>query len=333
MGVELVVYRLRIGGFGAGRGYTSKLKTYDVDYNPYTDGPDIHYRMFATMFIILAILTSYTYMYPYLDSINSGLIVGFDQCSLRSYQIHHDQILCKSNSHVSMSFDVETHANSYVSFQQRMLVLSKDIESNPGPTDMEQVLIAIKASEDRVLGEIRSVKSEILSIKNDIVSVKNDQVKTKIEVNSVKQNQVDMSSDITNLQKDNKCLSELNDQMQLDIDFLHDTVDAKTVTIEKLEDDIDRLEVRARSDMMRIFGLPILPDESDENIGQHVVQNVLKVACPGVTWECDDLKRAFRVGGEAENQPPVVIVRFRYDDDKSKIFAGRDELRRHGTCK
>lgn len=160
--------------------------------------------------------------------------------------------------------------------------------------------------------------------------MKNDQVKTKIEVNSVKQNQVDMSSDITNLQKDNNCLSELNDQMQLDIDFLHDTVDAKTVTIEKLEDDIDRLEVRARSDMMRIFGLPILPDESDENIGQHIVQNVLKVACPGVTWECDDLKRAFRVGGEAENQPPVVIVRFRYDDDKSKIFAGRDELRRHG---
>ena len=53
--------------------------------------------------------------------------------------------------------------------------------------------------------------------------------------------------------------------MQEDIDFLSDTVDSKISTIEKLEDDLDqvRLDAGARSDMMRVFGFPVLQDETN----------------------------------------------------------------------
>lgn len=246
------------------------------------------------------------------------------------FEKHYSQIFCKSYLHVSTRLDAVTYANHYVGLQQRLLILSQDIESNPGPTEMETILTAIQASEDRVLGEIRSVKSDIMSIKDDIVSIKNDQVKTKLEVNSINQKQIDMSREINTLQTENKFLSEMSEQMQLDIDFLSETVDLKLSTIEKLEDDLDRLDAKARSNMMRVFGLPVLQDETNENIWQHVIRNVLKVACPAVTWERDDLKYVYRLGGGKENQPPVLIVCFRYDDDKAKIFAGREELRKHG---
>ncbi|MEW8548221.1 MAG: hypothetical protein AB2693_32355, partial [Candidatus Thiodiazotropha sp.] len=81
---------------------------------------------------------------------------------------------------------------------------------------------------------------------------------------------------------------------------------------------------------MRVFGLPELIDENSENIRQNEVENVLKVACPSVEWEKDDIKRAFRVGEGKNDQPPVMIVRFRYDDDKPKVFSGRDQLRACG---
>ncbi|MEW8547372.1 MAG: hypothetical protein AB2693_28010 [Candidatus Thiodiazotropha sp.] len=261
---------------------------------------------------------------------DKNFVIGFDRCALVLYEKQYGQVLCKRNLHISTRFDTGTYANHYAGFQQRLLNLSQDIESNPGPGDMEKILTAIQASEDRLLGEIRSVKSEIMSIKDDIVSIKNDQVKTKLEINSIKQSQIDMSSDIDELRNENKLLSELTEQMQLDIDFLSDSVDYKTKSIEQLEDDFDRLDARARSDTMRVFGLPVLHDETIENIRQHVIQNVLKVACPALNWESDDLKRVYRVGGGKDNQPPVLIVCFRYDDDKAKVFAGREELRKHG---
>ena len=49
-----------------------------------------------------------------------------------------------------------TFSNNYDKFAQRKLLLSSDVELNPGPSDMDTVLSAIQASENKVLNEIRS---------------------------------------------------------------------------------------------------------------------------------------------------------------------------------
>ena len=119
--------------------------------------------------------------------------------------------------------------------------------------------------------------------------------------------------------------------MQLDIDYLNDQIEQKEDTLNQLDKDIDRLEKNAGADTVRVFGLPEYTGESSENIRGHVIRNVLEVACPTESWEPDDIKRAYRVGkGKIDGQPPVLMVRLRYDDDKSKIFEGRDLLRDTG---
>ena len=110
----------------------------------------------------------------------------------------------------------------------------------------------------------------------------------------------------------------------------YEVIENKSEIIDKLENDIDRLEMFSKSDTMRVFGLPELIGENDETIRQHVVDSVLKVACPHTEWERDDIKRAYRVGIATDDQPPITIVRLRYDDYKPKVFRGRAKLRDHG---
>ena len=48
------------------------------------------------------------------------------------------------------------------------------------------------------------------------------------------------------------------------------------------------------------------------------------------SWETDDIKRAFRADEPKNRKPRMVLMKFRYDYDKHKIFQGRDALRDRG---
>ncbi|MEW8542875.1 MAG: hypothetical protein AB2693_05020 [Candidatus Thiodiazotropha sp.] len=336
MGIDIQLYRLRIGIFGPGRGYTPKSGDKNTEYQTHIKGPDIHYRMFATLFLLSVIMKISEHVYQQINSMNYqidfSILVGHE-IYLCTGQIEFAQTYCRTGMFGTALFDYDStyDLNNYSGFAQRLLLLSRDIESNPGPTDMDTILKAIQSSENKVLGEIRSVRSELASIKNDIATLKSDQIKTKLEINSMQQKQAGTANDVKNLQHDTQTLFSLKEQMQLDIDYLNEQIEQKEDTLNQLDKDIDRLEKYARADSLRIFGLPECTGESNENIREHVIRNVLKVACPSERWELDDIKKAYRVGkGTADGQPPVLLVRLRYDDDKSKIFEGRDLLRDKG---
>ena len=96
----------------------------------------------------------------------------------------------------------------------------------------------------------------------------------------------------------------------------------------QLDKDIDRHEKHACAHTVCVFGLPERTSESSENICEHVIRNVLAAACPTESWEPNDIKRAYRVAtGTIDSQPPVLMVRLRDVDDKSKIFEVRGLLR------
>ena len=78
---------------------------------------------------------------------------------------------------------------------------------------------------------------------------------------------------------------------------------------------------------MRVFGLQ---EEDYEDSKALVTEKVLKLACPDQDWEPDDLQRAFRAGEPTEDQPRMIVVSFRYSDDKFRVYAGRDTLRYQG---
>ena len=77
---------------------------------------------------------------------------GTDQCQLPEYRPYN--YICKSTSR-TIYFE-PIHLNNYNKFAQRKLLLSSDVELNPRLSDMDTVLSAIQASENKVLNEIRS---------------------------------------------------------------------------------------------------------------------------------------------------------------------------------
>ena len=75
--------------------------------------------------------------------------------SARCQSMAYIAILCKSTSR-TICFEPIHFSNNYDKFAQRKFLLSSDVELNPGSSDMNTVLSAIQASENKLLNEIRS---------------------------------------------------------------------------------------------------------------------------------------------------------------------------------
>ena len=282
--------------------------------------------MFATMILLTILLNTCAVVQQFTNCGFNIFVSGTDYCHITVYNAN---IICKTSLSTVSSGSVQLF-NNYESLTTRLLVLSSDVETNPGPSDMDMVLQAIQNSETKVLGEIRSVKSELTNLREELGFVKQKQTEDRRAIYQIQKTQSEQTEKISDHGRDINALYDLKHQMQLDIDHLNEVIENKSEIIDKLENDIDRLEMFSKSDTMRVFGLPELIGENDETIRQHVVDSVLKVACPHTEWERDDIKRAYRVGIATDDQPPITIVRLRYDDDKPKVFRGRAKLRDHG---
>lgn len=329
MGDSLEIYRVRIGLFGPGRGYGRKSIS---DERELKSRWELSYRMIATFFVLGSVLLCCRMSMNIRDLTLNDIfkyseylcihVDGFDGQVLENVPITSPVLLPLSTGTIT--------ANTlYLGFHQRLLVLSADIESNPGPVSETEITIieAIKASEERVLGEIRGVKLEINNVKQELAAVKGECVQTKLDVNELKKIQRSMVSDIKQVQTDVKCLEGHSETMQLDIDELNDMFQSKNELLNTLELNVENLERESRKGIMRVFGLP---EETKENTKALVTEKVLKLACPDQDWEPDDLQRAFRAGEPTNDQPRMVVVAFRYSDDKFRIYAGRETLRNHG---
>ena len=79
---------------------------------------------------------------------------GPDQCQLPELGPY--SYIYKSTSRTICFEPIHVFSNNYDKFAQRKLLLLSDIELNPGPSDMDTVLSAIQANENKVLDEIRS---------------------------------------------------------------------------------------------------------------------------------------------------------------------------------
>ena len=180
------------------------------------------------------------------------------------------------------------------------------------------------------MAEISDVKTESSPIKTEIPEVKSECSKTKTDLEKVKQTQTEMVRQVKKLKQEIKDLHEEKETVQLDIDQLHEEFENKLDMITDIDDELDRLERENRKSTMRIFGLAEEPDERNLDAKRIVTQKVLKVACSGEDWSPDDIQRAYRVGESKDGQPRLMLVTFRYCDDKFRVYDGRDILRKNG---
>ena len=256
MGIDIQLYRLRIGRFGPGRGYrvnddreTRKGRRYvNSNLSRYSWISDLPYRLLATFLVVGVVLFMCREVMRCKLSDKEETIrfcSGIDPLTYSGYHL---------NFFISYSGRTITSAYTYTNYYARLLMLSADVESNPGPlSENEQVLFdAMKASESRVLSEIQEVKGDIKTMKNEIRYVKNECMKTKEEVEIVKQKQLGCEKHIRSMYKDIKNIQSENETMQLDSDHLNDNFEEKLTLMTDLEDQIDRLERESRKSTMQI---------------------------------------------------------------------------------
>lgn len=94
-----------------------------------------------------------------------------------------------------------------------------------------------------------------------------------------------------------------------------------------LQKEVDQLQQRNLANNMRIFGLEVDTNASNKQLVKLVIDHVLKVAASDIDRSPDDIKIAKVVRSGRQGLPPIILITFRHDDDKFRIYNGRDELR------
>ncbi|KAL4239903.1 hypothetical protein ACF0H5_000702 [Mactra antiquata] len=274
MGVDIGIYRSRIGLFMPRRkSYNSKRCK--SKYNPYSSTSDIHYRVFASCFInmtilfcVYGVLLAHTWM--------KSIDIIYREQNLMVDNMYHSvspSITC------SALCDNQDSSNlMFYDIAQYKLMLSSDVETNPGPADLETILDAIKQSEEKVLNQIMSVKSEITDIKNDISTIHKDHLKLQSEVNEIREKQASYEEILKSTHQHVDVLEEITENLRLDIDHVNNTAETHYDTLSRLTEEVERLNIKSISNNMRVFGLSVENISTYSDLVKYVLENVLKIA-------------------------------------------------------
>ncbi|KAL4224315.1 hypothetical protein ACF0H5_017770 [Mactra antiquata] len=325
MGIDIQTYRCRIGTFTPRKTITKNKSK----YNPYSKSSDIHYRVFLSCTLIIFILQC-TYCtlwcHKFLQDMDPVMSV---HRSTSISNLDHDRMQTGTcYTYNSDSPDDIFQLNTNFNISQYKLMLAVDVESNPGPTEFETLLGAIKQAEDRIFNEIVSVRSDVNEIKNDICSLKTEQIKLRTDFKSIQSRQISIENNIQGIDRSIVSLQDETENIHLDIEHVHNTSQLNSDLLSNISQDVERLNVKSIANNMRIFGLSVPTDINYDGLVKLVIEKVLNIAVPGFKWHYDDIKNVRVISSRAaQNESPLVIVTFRFEDDKFRVFSGRDILR------
>jgi hypothetical protein len=312
MNIDINLYRARIGLFGPGRGYKQR-KTMGV-YKRFTSGTDIHLRVFLMGFYAITIILAGTFITKNL--LNSATIMITDNCFPKTINAH--------NLGETLSSPL------YTCYCARLLELSADVETNPGPATNDELLAELKSMKTMLIEEIRAVKTDVAGVKNDVSLLKRDIAEIRSDVTKVSKEQKINEIRVGKCEKDVVKLQDLSENLRIDTDYIDGRCNRHEDNISKLESGLDFLERYANREKMRIFGLKIDPESNLTSRKKFVIDNVLKVADDKICWRSDDIKHVQCFGQLTSDSTPLTIVHFRFEDDKAHVYAGRSRLRDKG---
>ena len=189
---------------------------------------------------------------------------------------------------------------------------------------------------------LKKVESDIRSIEAEVSKMQLSQAQIETDISKVNEKQTNFEKRIKGFENDVKSSIGENEVLTLDIDGLHEQLDYKDTLIENLDQDVERLERYSRRDTIRVFGLMERVNEGYDNIKQYVIDSVLKLACPDVEWNEEDIVRTHRVGYKSESdsinennengdddgvKTRTLLIKFLHWDNKMKVLKGREALR------
>ncbi len=242
----------------------------------------------------------------------------------------HQELFCETNvssmrnTQDGTLADFEKVNNDFLKFTRCLLILlSGDVETNPGPTDSETVKL-----HKELLSEIRSVKDDITK---EMKELKAETVKMNIALASIRSDIADVRS--------------RQDIIRVDVDEVADrleTLEAATIpsatnnectaklveSVERLGEEIDKQEQYSRRNNVILYGLPEKPRETAATCKKYVC-DVLNDNADNedneITTDC--IVAAHRLNTKKGKSPKPMIVKFLYPEDKVRALGLRENLK------
>lgn len=322
-----MTYRGRIGLFchPPNRARNGKIK-----YQRFTTGTDIHLR---TLLCGVLFVTQLMATYGLLASIQY-LQINFTTSVIHSCDTSPmNSLIHASNTAVQ---NCPINGLLYKSYMTRLLLLSSDVELNPGPTpDTEQILKAIEHGNHETARQILEVKENIQELKSDITTMKHDIGAIKSKLHNVEAKQMRMESDLRTIGGKIDQIEYKTEIIESDVSHLSLNDEIREESVAMLNRQVHFLEKESKRCNLRIFGVPEDPGESADVTMNKIVNHVLVPTNMSEVVEqefnlSDSLEFARRLGS-SDNSPRMILARFKIPDHKFRLFNFRDILRSKGV--
>ena len=233
------------------------------------------------------------------------------------------------------------------------LLLSNDVESNPGPDtregerdnvnlqsseredpkasadknmDMDQLLAKITNSFQQQLneqtsllrGDLGKIKSEMCEIKDQCVEINKRCDKLEDEQHQLNEKIERISKVTIDIQKESEVRKDESARLASMMCDLKEEVG-------NMNNEIDRLEEFSRRDNLRMFGVDSVSGEERESYDDccAAVCSALNHVDRDRVWSAGDIVRAHRVGRARPGQPQPMIVKFTHWRDKMKLITDK----------
>lgn len=320
MGNDLNSYRARIGLFVLTVKPRHRRIKYGV-YKGFHNGTDIHFRVLATNMITICLLLSFYGVVAGHCYIQNHLAVStFNTCEWVAPFVTKSTVL-----------GCPMYGSQYSTYLHRQIILSGDVELNPGPKgqmsddNFEKLLRAIQQNND----EIRNVQTEVKGVRGEMSLLRNEITRVQDSVKKVELVQNNMALRLDKLEETIehvKCDHDIVTNDLASLSMHHDEYESRLSTIEQ---HLNSLESDKLRNSLRIFGLEET-ETNDSELVSLVEEKVLKTAY-GENVSNDCLISAWRVGlKKGPNTCRMVIAKFAKVNDKFGLFHCREKLRHLG---
>ncbi|KAK7485989.1 hypothetical protein BaRGS_00022741 [Batillaria attramentaria] len=218
---------------------------------------------------------------------------------------------------------------SLVSLAGLLLLLSGDVELNPGPGEEQHGAATATtectvtdtdtdtAGKDFTIGDVMKV---LLGVQKDVADIKQDGTVVRQR--------------LAELEEENKTLKQQNARLTKRVEDMTqkvDTLDRHTTrTLDAMDKEIENQEQRARRNNLRFFNIAETGKNSYTACAEQVFE-LLRSVFPERNWCRNDIERCHRIGKKGQKPRPVIVKFLHWSDKMAILNTGRQRLWQHGV--
>ena len=240
----------------------------------------------------------------------------------------------------------------YAVWLARKILLSNDVEVNPGPLhekhvpgatggeegkgagpeetgtgiNMADILRAIEQQSKQMQDQLKcqgdTITKELSEIKTDLRNVSTKCEEINERCNKLEDKNHELAYQMTQIGQDVNNLCFESEDRKEECANLFGAVDELKQEVGRMNEELDRLEEHSRRDNLRIFGVPSVSRDVKETYDDccEAVCYALNGVDGSRRWSEHDIVRAHRVGQARAGEPKPMIVKFSRWRDKMKLL-------------